>query len=365
MKLFWIGLGAQRVGMSLFMTLYMLYLTRDLGLSFGFAMSLNIVYMGLSIPLEVLTGWIGDRFGHRNSVVIGLMFEALSCLAYACAQDFGNAVIAEALFAVGSTCISGSDRAFLGKGLSQEEFSRRWSRFLSVTKVLSIFGSMIGAWIGFGIEFRLVFWISMTFLIIGGVCALSVSNGFHSRLPNNQLTFGSYKIFVQVLWKQHRRFLVKAFLSSVFVRSLFALWPVVLADFGDGWVVITGSVISVGVALGFELVHLRNNREYSQIQFVKGVGLLLMVLSIFLANPFGFVEGLFLWEILHGGEVRYWQTAVHTQNTDWQASAHSYVSLVLSFGGVIGQLSGFVADVYGPLLMILASGIGYVLIAFI
>jgi hypothetical protein len=65
-KLFLIGLACQRVGMSLFMTLYMLYLTRDLGLSFGLAMSLNIVYMGLSIPLEVVTGWIGDRFGYRN-----------------------------------------------------------------------------------------------------------------------------------------------------------------------------------------------------------------------------------------------------------------------------------------------------------
>lgn len=72
MKLFWIGLGFQRVGMSLFMTLYMLYLTRDLELTFGLAMSLNIVYMGLAIPLEIATGWIGDRFGHRNSVVIGL-----------------------------------------------------------------------------------------------------------------------------------------------------------------------------------------------------------------------------------------------------------------------------------------------------
>jgi MFS family permease len=293
-KLFWIGLGLQRVGMSLFMTLYMLYLTLDLGLSFGLAMSLNIVYMGLAIPLEVVTGWIGDRFGHRNSVVIGLLFEALSCLVYACAQNFGHAVIAESLFAVGSTCISGSDRAFLGKGLSKDVFSCRWSRFLTVTKVLAIFGSMLGAWVGFQIEFRLVFGISLILVLMAAFFALSVSNGFHSRLSGSQLTFASYKVFVKVLWGQHRRFLVKAFLSSVLIRSLFALWPVVLADFGDGWVVITGSVISVGIALGFSLVRIQNNHDYSQIQFVKGIGILLMVLSITLMNPLGFVVGLFL-----------------------------------------------------------------------
>lgn len=210
-----------------------------------------------------------------------------------------------------------------------------------------------------------MFGISLVFVLMAAFFALSVSNGFHSRLSGSQLTFASYKIFVKVLWGQYRRFLVKAFFSSVLVRSLFALWPVVLADFGDGWVVITGSVISVGIALGFSLVRIQNNREYSQIQFVKGIGILLMVLSIILSNPLGFVVGLFLWEILHGGEVTYWQTAVHTQDADWQASAHSYVSLILAFGGVIGQLSGFVADVYGPLSVILASGIGYVLIAFL
>lgn len=76
-------------------------------------MALNAWFMACNFLLEIPTGAVADRFGRKASIVLGTTVTAGASLLYASVPDLRVFVLAEAVFALGHSLVSGADEALL------------------------------------------------------------------------------------------------------------------------------------------------------------------------------------------------------------------------------------------------------------
>ena len=65
------------------------------------------------VVLEIPTGWLADRFGHRASLVVGSLIQVLGMLCCWLDPSVAGLVVATALIALGDSFRSGADEALL------------------------------------------------------------------------------------------------------------------------------------------------------------------------------------------------------------------------------------------------------------
>jgi hypothetical protein len=126
------------------------------GLGYAQILLLNAWFMGWSFLLEVPTGAIADRFGRKTSVALGAAVSCLAALLYASAPRYEVFLVAEILFALSYTLVSGADEALavdslhaLGRGAEvQRALSRLESWKLGGILVGGLGGSVIAAELG-------------------------------------------------------------------------------------------------------------------------------------------------------------------------------------------------------------------------
>ncbi len=99
------------------------------GLGFEEIALLHAIYSVVVILVEVPTGALADRIGRRQSMMIGTLAMAASCLTAYGAHDFATFAAAEVLAAVSMALCSGADSAYLFDLLQQQgrghEYPRR------------------------------------------------------------------------------------------------------------------------------------------------------------------------------------------------------------------------------------------------
>lgn len=97
-------------------------------LSFTEIATLSTVFSVLVVVGEVPTGYVGDRIGRRNSLVLSMAFSALSLAGFAVVHSFLGFVVLYSLWALALTFASGSDDAWLydtlKERLDEGEFTR-------------------------------------------------------------------------------------------------------------------------------------------------------------------------------------------------------------------------------------------------
>lgn len=101
--------------------------------------------------LEVPTGAFADRFGRKNSLVVGSVLNVAAVLLYIYQPRFEIFLAAEFLWAMANAFISGADEAVLYdtlKEIKQEKTSKKaFSKQESIGLVGIIIGSTIGGWV--------------------------------------------------------------------------------------------------------------------------------------------------------------------------------------------------------------------------
>jgi len=71
------------------------------------------------VILEVPTGYLSDRFGRKNSIIIGYFLGAIGHTVYSLSFGFWGFLLAETLLGFGASFISGSDSALLYDSLKE------------------------------------------------------------------------------------------------------------------------------------------------------------------------------------------------------------------------------------------------------
>ena len=69
--------------------------------------------------LEVPTGVIADKFGRKTSIALGLLIKTIATTCYSIIPNFYLFMLAEFLFALGVTLISGADQALIYDSLKK------------------------------------------------------------------------------------------------------------------------------------------------------------------------------------------------------------------------------------------------------
>ncbi len=83
------------------------------GLNMTQVMFLQTAFAVAIVALEVPSGFFADRVGRKPSVFLGAAGVTVACVVYALGQGFSHFLVAELLWALGSSLISGADAALL------------------------------------------------------------------------------------------------------------------------------------------------------------------------------------------------------------------------------------------------------------
>lgn len=83
------------------------------GLSMTQVMVLQTAFAVTVVALEVPSGFFADRAGRRPSIFLGASAVTAGCAVYATGYGFGQFLVAEMLWALGASLISGADSAIL------------------------------------------------------------------------------------------------------------------------------------------------------------------------------------------------------------------------------------------------------------
>ena len=123
---------------------------------YALANGVNIAFFCTLFLAEIPTGAYADTFGRKSLYVLASLLWSLGLIIYGLSDSFIGFATAEAILAIGSTCVSGAFGAWLvdslkHAGMSGDELeaykARLFTRENSVGVVFGIFGSLTGAWI--------------------------------------------------------------------------------------------------------------------------------------------------------------------------------------------------------------------------
>lgn len=149
------------------MVLYFL----SLGLTFTQIAILEALYNVTTVLGEVPTGYIGDRVGRRNSLLVGTTLITVALVGVGLANSFPALAVFYVVWSVGYAFRSGSEDAWLydtlTDDLSERAFAGVRGRGESVAMGVGVLGSVVGGYLG-GID------LTYPFFVGAGVTALGV-----------------------------------------------------------------------------------------------------------------------------------------------------------------------------------------------
>lgn len=121
------------------------------GLSLGEIALLDGVYSAIILFGETPTGYIGDRIGRRNSLLVSIALLTVSMLAFGVASSFAGFVVVYAVWAIGATFRSGTASAWLYDALKErtdeDEYARISGRAKSFGLVVTAVTSLLAGFL--------------------------------------------------------------------------------------------------------------------------------------------------------------------------------------------------------------------------
>jgi hypothetical protein len=121
------------------------------GLSYTQLAILNGVWWTATVLGEVPTGYVGDRIGRRNSLLLGSVTSTVAVLAFGQMASFWGILVVYAVWGVGTTFRSGADSAWLYDTLAEdtdeEEFTRIKGRGSSIRLAVMAVSAAVGGYL--------------------------------------------------------------------------------------------------------------------------------------------------------------------------------------------------------------------------
>ena len=157
--------------------IFFLYFSTRLNLSD--VLLLETIYYLSVVVLEVPTGYLADRFGHRRVLIAGSVSQCLACIAFTYTGHFATLAVGQGLLALGTAFCSGSDTSYHYSVLSalgrDKEYGHRESRAARALLISQAASALIGGAIA-SFDLRLAY--ALTFASSG--IAAFIAIGFSS-----------------------------------------------------------------------------------------------------------------------------------------------------------------------------------------
>ncbi|WP_089670377.1 MFS transporter [Halobacterium jilantaiense] len=354
--------------------MYLFFLAQ--GLDFTQIAVLEAIYNVTTLVGEIPTGYVGDRVGRRNSLLVGTALISVTLLGIGLSNSFLALAVLYACWSTGYNFRSGSEDAWLydtlTDDLSEDEFAHVRGRGESVSLAVGAGAAVVGGYLG-SIDLTYPWFVAAAVTALGVVVLLTIDEpDTYEQADTADLSFSRTAAIVrQTLAQRNIRsfvlyyyvvyaavtYLVFVFLQPVFesvvldygvsetqVRSLLGWFYAAYSLFGAGLSYYTGAIR--------ERVGLR--AWFLWLPFVVGGALVGMYFVPVLALPtFLLVRGLS--DVTRSFASQYVNDRTETVG---RATVLSAMAMVSGLAVVPFQLgSGVVSDAVSPLFALAVAGV--------
>jgi MFS family permease len=354
--------------------MYLFFLAQ--GLSFTQIAVLEVVYNLTTLLGEIPTGYIGDRVGRRNSLLVGTTLIALTLLGIGLSSTFWALAILYACWSMGYNFRSGSEDAWLydtlTDDLSEDEFAHVRGRGESVALAIGAGAAIIGGYLG-SIDLAYPWFVAAAVTTIGVVVLLTIDEPeSYERADTSDLSLRrTLSIVRRTLSRRNIRAFViyyyvlyasVTYLVFVFLQPIF---ETVVLDLGVspsqvesllGWFYAAYSLFGAGLSYYTGAIRARLGLRtwFLWLPFVVGGALVGMYFVPILALPtFLLIRGLS--DVTRSFAGQYINDRIETMG---RATVLSAMAMVTGLAVVPFQLgSGIISDVVSPLFALAVAGV--------
>ena len=176
------------------------------GLSFFQIMILQSYFTAMIVILEIPSGAIADFLGRKTALTLSAFSIASAALTYSIIPHFFMFILAETLWAFGSSLMSGTSDAFVYFSLKSYGNEKKLSTILGRSRTINLIALTISAPIGSIIATFISLQFTMTSLAIIYIGAFAVALTFKEpKLANNNYKQESYLRIIISGFKELRR----------------------------------------------------------------------------------------------------------------------------------------------------------------
>ncbi|WP_198661962.1 MFS transporter [Halorussus litoreus] len=354
--------------------MYLFFLAQ--GLDFTQIAILEAIYNLTTLLGEIPTGYVGDRVGRRNSLLVGTVLISVTLLGIGLAESFLSLAALYVCWSAGYNFRSGSEDAWLydtlTDDLSEDEFARVRGRGESASLAAGAGAAIVGGYLG-SIDLSYPWFVAAAVTGLGAIVLLTLGESeTYEKTDSDDLTFRrTVDIVTEALSQRNLRafilyyyvlYAAVAYLVFVFLQPIFRT---VVVDVGVspaqvesllGWFYaaysLVGAVLSYYTGAIKELFGMRT--WFLVLPFAVGAALMGMYFVPVLALP-TFLVARGLSDVTRSFAGQYVNNRVETLG---RATVLSAMAMVSGLAVVPFQLgSGVISDSVSPLFALAIGGV--------
>lgn len=339
---------------------------KDNGLSMFQVMILQSLFSVAVILLEVPSGYFADMYGRRKTLILSSVFATLGIFTYSIGTGFWIFLLAEAVWALGVSLVSGADSAMFYDTLveigEKSSYKQRWGLASSLNMISAAAAAVLG---GFIAEYSLRWTLFAQVPFMAAMIPIAYSlkeTSSHENLAEKETE--TVKAVMGKVWKNNRlRYIVLygafiyACLQAAFwmYQPYFELTGLEIAAFG--WAYASFNVISAASSKYGYLIEgkLGKVKSLALMPLMIAASLFLMsnVLAVF---SFAFI---FLQQFIRGFQKPvisdYINELISSENRSTILSTKSLLGRLMQAGAL--PIFGLVVDVYSVPVALTSLGI--------
>ena len=372
--------------------MYLYFLSQ--GLSFTHIVVLEALYNATTVLGEVPTGYVGDRIGRRNSLLVGTALITATLVGIAVASSFLVFAVLFVCWSLGYNFRSGTEDAWVYETLSDvnetDAFTRVRGRGQSIALTAGVCASLVGGYLG-GVDLAYPFLAAALFTALGLVVIATLDEpetyrqsgademGVREALDVvrdaiDQRRLRAFIVYYFVLFSAVT-YLVFIFLQPVFESVLIDLDPdlqlsIPLVSSADGFTIAVtaanvevllggyyAAISLVSAVVSYRIGAIRDRvglyRWFVWVPLIVGGLLLAMVI----VPPIAFLALFVGWAVVEPTRVLAGQYVNDRVETLGRATVLSAMAMVSALTVIPFQLgSGVLSDAVSPLVALSAAG---------
>lgn len=132
----------------------------------------------ITLILEIPSGYMSDRWGRKNTLLIGSIAASIGMLVWTTSDGFMQYMVGEFFWAIGFVCFSGTVEATMYDTLLEQgkesDYRIIAGRTQSINTTVQAIVSIIGGFIAATISLRAAYWLSVPFVLATIPLALTI-----------------------------------------------------------------------------------------------------------------------------------------------------------------------------------------------
>lgn len=242
---------------------------------------LVVIYQAGILFAEIPTGYIASRFGDKNSIFLGILFQIFALCGWYFWENFLHFVIIQIIFAISIAFLSGSFSTFIANFCqnTNQDFVILRSKIRSIGLISGIIATSISGFLLF-LGFKNIFLIQ--------ICIFLVALMFLQTIPSYTSLEKKLKNFSEIFakWRQVLQ-IPNILFPSIFVFGMLAVEAMVFTAFQTQYIFLWWNETFLGISLvAFTLVSIiflkffEKNPKYFSESIFSIIALIFIISSV-------------------------------------------------------------------------------------